>query len=139
MTAAGSFGVTGYGFASALDLPGVRRHNLRLPGLPAEWNGLRLLQISDVHAGPYMGAERMAGIKNLAAKLSPDMIIFTGDQMDRRESDAELFAKGFAGITAPMGAWGILGNHDHFIDPKISEWALRTAGIETPLQFAQHR
>ncbi len=130
MTAAGSLGVTGYGFASALDLPGVRRHILRLPSLPSEWNGLRILQISDVHAGPYMGVERMAGIKDLATRLSPDMMIFTGDQMDRRESDAELFAEGFAGISAPMGVWGILGNHDHFIDPKMSEWALRAAGIE---------
>ena len=72
----------------------------------------------------------MAGIKDLATRLSPDMIFFTGDQMDRRESDAELFAEGFAGIAAPMGVWGILGNHDHFIDPKMSEWALRAAGIE---------
>ena len=130
MTAAGSLGLTGYGFASALDLPGVRRHILRLPSLPSVWNGLRILQISDVHAGPYMGVERMAGIKDLATKLSPDMIVFTGDQMDRRDSDAELFAEGFAGISAPMGVWGILGNHDHFIDPKMSEWALRAAGIE---------
>ncbi len=130
MTAAGSFGLTGYGFASALDLPDVRRKTLRLPSLPPEWHGLRLLQISDIHAGPYMSAERMIRIRDLAMQLSPDMVIFTGDQMDRRESDAELFAEGFAGISAPMGAWGILGNHDHFIDPKMSEWALRAAGIE---------
>lgn len=130
MTAAGSLGFTGYGFASALDLPGVQRHTLRLPSLPTEWQGLRIVQISDVHAGPYMGAERMARIKDLATRLSPDMILFTGDQMDRRESDAALFAEGFSGISAPLGVWGILGNHDHFIDPQMSEWALRTAGIE---------
>jgi len=130
MTAAGSLGLSGYGFASALDLPDVRRKTLRLPSLPPEWHGLRVLQISDIHAGPYMSAERMARIRDLGMKLSPDMVIFTGDQMDRRESDAELFAEGFAGISAPMGAWGILGNHDHFIDPKMSEWALRAAGIE---------
>jgi len=130
MTAAGSLGLTGYGFASALDLPGVRRLTMKLPSLPSAWDGLRILQISDVHAGPYMGVERMAGIKDLASRLSPDMIIFTGDQMDRRDSDAEIFAKGFAGIAAPLGVWGILGNHDHFIDPKLSEWALRSAGVE---------
>ena len=130
MTAAGTLGLTGYGFASALDLPGVRRLTMKLPSLPVAWDGLQILQISDVHAGPYMGVERMGGIRELAARLSPDMIIFTGDQMDRRESDAELFAEGFAGVSAPMGVWGILGNHDHFIDPRLSEWALRSAGIE---------
>jgi predicted MPP superfamily phosphohydrolase len=130
MTAAGSLGLTGYGFANALDLPGVRRLTLKLPSLPQEWDRMRILQISDIHAGPYMSAERMIRITDLAMNLSPDMIIFTGDQMDRRESDAELFTEGFKGISAPMGVWGILGNHDHFIDPAISESALRAAGIE---------
>lgn len=129
LTAAGSLGFGGYGFANAIDRPGIRRRTLDLPSLPQEWDGLRILQISDIHAGPYMDAERMAGIRDMAGKLSPDLIVFTGDQMDRRPSDAELFVRGFSGIQAPMGVWGILGNHDHFIDPIRSEWALETAGI----------
>lgn len=130
LTAASTLGVTSYGFATALDLPGVRRRSFRLETLPAAWDGLRMLQISDVHAGPYMGVERMMRLKDLAQSLEPDLIVFTGDQMDRRESDADLFAEGFAGIEAPMGVFGILGNHDHFIDPALSEQALRAAGIE---------
>jgi predicted MPP superfamily phosphohydrolase len=129
-------GFAGYGFASALDLPGVRRQRLDLPNLPTQWDGLRILQISDVHAGPYMDADRMQRLRNLAAGLEPDLIVFTGDQMDRRDSDAGLFARGFRGISAPMGVWGILGNHDHFIDPKRSEWALETAGIEPLINSA---
>jgi predicted MPP superfamily phosphohydrolase len=77
-----------------------------------------------------MGWERMARLRDLAVSLEPDLIVFTGDQMDRRPSDADLFARGFAGITAPMGVFGILGNHDHFFDPAISERALKAAGIE---------
>jgi hypothetical protein len=130
LTAASSLGFAGYGFASALDLPGVRRINLELPALPAVWDGLRILQISDVHAGPYMGAERMARLREMAMRLEPDLVVFTGDQMDRRPSDAELFVRGFRGIEAPLGAWGILGNHDHFIDPERSQWALEAAGIQ---------
>jgi hypothetical protein len=130
LTAASSLGFGGYGFANALDLPGVRRLDLELPALPEAWDGLSILQISDVHAGPYMGAERMARIRDLATRLAPDLIVFTGDQMDRRPSDADLFVTGFAGIKAPLGVWGILGNHDHFIDPKRSEWALEATGIQ---------
>jgi len=130
LTAATSLGFAGYGFSNALDLPGVRRANLELPALPAVWDGLRILQISDIHAGPYMGVERMARLREMAMRLEPDLVVFTGDQMDRRPSDAELFARGFRGIEAPLGAWGILGNHDHFIDPERSEWALEAAGIQ---------
>jgi len=130
LTAASSLGFAGYGFANALDLPDVRRVDLELQALPAAWDGLRILQISDVHAGPYMGAERMARLREMAMSLDPDMVVFTGDQMDRRSTDAELFVRGFSGIGAPLGAWGILGNHDHFIDPERAEWALEAAGIQ---------
>ena len=130
LTAASSFGFAGYGFSNALDMPGLRRQRFDLPNLPPQWDGLRIVQISDVHAGPYMDADRMARLREMAENLRPDLIVFTGDQMDRRPSDAELFVRGFAGITAPMGVWGILGNHDHFFDPRKSEWALEAAGIQ---------
>jgi len=130
LTAAGTLGFAGYGFSNALDLPGLRRHRFDLPNLPPAWEGLKILQISDVHAGPYMDADRMSRVRDMANRLNPDLIVFTGDQMDRRNSDADLFVRGFSGISAPMGVWGILGNHDHFIDPGRSEWALEAAGIQ---------
>ena len=77
-----------------------------------------------------MDADRMMRMRDMAGRLDPDIILFTGDQMDRRDSDADIFVQGFSGISAPMGVWGILGNHDHFIDPKRSEWALEAAGIQ---------
>ncbi len=117
------------GLAEGQSLPGLRRRRLLLPDLPPEWDGLRVLQISDVHAGPYMGVERMRRICDLAVSTPADVVVFTGDQVDRREEDAELFARGFAGVEAPLGVYGILGNHDHFIDPERSRWALEAAGI----------
>lgn len=130
--AAGSTGFAGYGLAGALDLPGLRHSTLELAQLPPEWNGLTIAQISDVHAGPYMPAERMARIARMVQFLEPDLVAFTGDQMDRRPSDADRFVRGFAGIEAPLGVYGILGNHDHYFDPRLSEQALVEAGI-TPL------
>jgi len=130
--AAGSTGFASYGFAGALDLPGLRHSTLELPRLPPEWDGLTIAQISDVHAGPYMPAERMARIAGMVNELEPDLVVFTGDQMDRRRSDAERFVLGFSGIAAPLGIFGILGNHDHYFDPRLSEQALVEAGI-TPL------
>ena len=125
-------GFTGYGVAGALDLPGLRHTTLELPQLPPEWNGLTIVQISDVHAGPYMPVERMQRVAEMVDGLGADLVVFTGDQMDRRPSDAEQFAAGFAGLRAPLGVYGALGNHDHFIDPELSEQALVEAGI-TPL------
>ncbi len=130
--AAGSTGFAGYGLAGALDLPGLQHTVLELPQLPPEWDGLTIAQISDVHAGPYMPAERMSLVAGMVNRLDPDLIVFTGDQMDRRPSDADRFISGFGGISAPLGVFGILGNHDHYFDPRVSEQALVEAGI-TPL------
>ena len=125
-------GFTGYGVAGALDLPGLRHTTLELSRLPRQWEGLTIAQVSDVHAGPYMPAERMSEIADMVSGLGADIVVFTGDQMDRRPSDAELFVRGFSGISAPLGVYGILGNHDHYLDPALSERALVESGI-TPL------
>jgi len=130
--AAGTMGFTGYGLAGALDLPGLRHTTLELPRLPAAWEGLTIAQISDVHAGPYMPAERMARVTEMVNGLGVDLVVFTGDQLDRRPSDADRFVLGFKGISAPLGVVGILGNHDHYFDPTLAEEALVEAGI-TPL------
>ncbi len=130
--AAASTGFTSYGVAGALDLPGLRHVTLELGDLPSAWDGLRIAQISDVHAGPFMPAERMQRVARMVDSLNADLVVFTGDQMDRRPSDARLFVRGFRGISASLGVYGILGNHDHYFDPSISERALAEAGI-TPL------
>ncbi len=129
---AGSLGVARMGFAEAAGLPGLRHTTLMLPHLPLQWDGLVIAQVSDVHAGPYMPSPRMCRVRDLVMAADPDLIVFTGDQVDRRDGDAPLFAAGFRGIAAPLGVYGILGNHDHYIDPRRSRAGLERAGI-TPL------
>ena len=132
VAAAGSLGVSSMGYASTQGLPGLRRITLELPTLPPQWDGLRVLQISDVHAGTYMSVDRMLRIRDLANSLPADLVVFTGDQIDRRRIDADLFVRGFAGITAPLGVFGVLGNHDYRVSPQRAVWTLKAAGI-TPL------
>lgn len=129
ITAVGSLGIASDGFAEAQRLPGVRRTALTLPRLPRSFDGLTILQVSDVHAGLYMSVERMREIAALLRRLTADLVVFTGDQVDRRPVDAEMFAAGFRGLQAPLGVFGILGNHDHFVDPALSVAALADAGI----------
>jgi uncharacterized protein len=118
--------------AEASGLPGLRSVALELPDLPPEWDGLVIAQVSDVHAGRYMPAERIRQVHNLVMKTPVDLVVFTGDQLDRRPSDAEAFVAGFSGISAPLGVYGILGNHDHYVPDSLAVNALLRAGI-TPL------
>ncbi len=113
----------------ARTMSSLRRTTLELPDLPAAWDGLTILQISDVHTGPYSSIRQAHHIRHLATGLEPDMVVFTGDQLDRRRSDADRFVAGYSGFEAPLGVWGVLGNHDHATDPELAVWSLHKAGI----------
>ncbi len=129
LTFAGSMAPNGRSLSRRGGLPRVRRVGFSLPELPTAFDGLVIAQVSDVHAGPYMTAPRMRAIRDLVASLQADLIVFTGDQVDRRPGDAALFARGFRGIAAPLGVFGILGNHDHLVEPELAVDALVSAGI----------
>lgn len=114
------------------DYPLVRWVTLAHPGLPATFDGVRIAQVSDVHAGAFMPTERLDAVRGLVEALAPDLVVYTGDQLDRRAVDAELFVHGFAGLTAPLGAFGVLGNHDHIASEELAVAALDAVGA-TPL------
>ena len=130
--AAASVGLGATGLAEASQLPSLRPVTLELPDLPAEWDGLVIAQVSDVHAGRHMPARRIRQVRDLVMSTPADLVVFTGDQLDRRPPDAEAFADGFSGISAPLGVYGILGNHDHYVPASLAVSALVRAGV-TPL------
>jgi predicted MPP superfamily phosphohydrolase len=132
LATAGSLGFASSGFAAARGVPALRRSTLDLPRLPEAWDGLTIAQVADVHAGLYMSVERMQQIRSTLTRLPVDLMVFTGDQIDRREIDAEMFADGFRGIEAPLGVYGVLGNHDYYVHRSLATAALAEAGI-TPL------
>ena len=110
-------------------LPHVRRVTLFHPDLPAAFDGLRVVQVSDVHAGAFMPPARLHRVLEKVQSLRPDLVAFTGDQLDRRDLDAEIFVHGFAGIDAPLGVYGILGNHDHLAGAELAEAGLQAIGV----------
>jgi uncharacterized protein len=120
------------GWLEETELPLLKRVWLFHPTLPKAFDGLRIAQVADVHAGTFMPLERLARVRGLVERLRPDIVVFTGDQLDRRDLDAELFVHGFAGLSAPFGVFGILGNHDHTAGGELAVRALEAVGA-TPL------
>lgn len=114
------------------DYPLVRWTRLTHPALPAPFDGMRIAQVSDVHAGAFMPPERLEKVRLLVEALAADLVVYTGDQLDRRAVDAELFVHGFAGLAAPLGTFGVLGNHDHLASRDLAVAALDAVGA-TPL------
>lgn len=99
------------GYAGARNLV-VKRLDVRMPRLPAAFEGLRIVQVSDVHVGPHTSRSHLARTANAVRAAQPDLVVHTGDQVDDFVPDVEHFATAFGEVTAPLGVFAIAGNHD---------------------------
>ena len=117
-----------YGIWSAYRMPLVTRRILRFPDLPAGLDGLKVLHISDLHAGVHLGEEKMHAIVAQANALRPDLIVQTGDMIDVSPHYIPPYVRAFRDLTAPLGCVTVLGNHDHYTGAEQVARAVRDAG-----------
>jgi len=91
----------------------LHQPTVRLPQLPLAFNGLKILQISDIHAGSFYDKEAVNKGIDLLLKQKPDVIFFTGDLVNNKATEMENYMDVFSRVKAPMGVFSILGNHDY--------------------------
>ena len=106
------FGSMVYGFNNKYRYQ-VTRLRLAYKNLPTAFRGLRIVHISDIHAGSLM--DRKAVEKGIAKIMQekPDLILFTGDLVNDRHVEMNEYKQVFNKLTAPMGVYSTLGNHDY--------------------------
>lgn len=83
-------------------------------GLPKSFDGYRIAQISDLHVGTYGDDDGF--VRDLVSRvnaLHPDLIVFTGDIVNRYSDELRPFVKALSELKAPDGVLSILGNHDY--------------------------
>jgi predicted MPP superfamily phosphohydrolase len=90
------------------------RLGIKIPGLPEDLNGLKILQISDLHLNPNITNSFLKRLQQSIEALKPDLIVFTGDFICYSNLlEPERLAKFFQSLHAPYGCFAILGNHDY--------------------------
>jgi predicted MPP superfamily phosphohydrolase len=91
----------------------VHRETLYFSDLPEAFDGFTLTQLSDIHAGSFTSHKGVnKGIDMVNAQKS-DMILFTGDLVNNKASEMDPWISSFAKLSAPMGKYSVLGNHDY--------------------------
>jgi predicted MPP superfamily phosphohydrolase len=98
----------------------VRRVNLVLPNLPEAFDGLKVLQISDVHTGSFFDKDAVYKGIQLIKEQKAHVAVFTGDFVNNKTDEAYEWADMFSEIKAPMGVYSILGNHDY--GDYVTDW-----------------
>ncbi len=92
----------------------IRRITLNLENLPKEFDGLKLIQISDIHSGSFYNKTAVQGGVDMLLKEKPDMVFFTGDLVNNKADELkEDYFDIFKQVKAPLGVYSTLGNHDY--------------------------
>ncbi|GAB4455161.1 MAG: metallophosphoesterase [Bacteroidia bacterium] len=81
--------------------------------LPSSFDGLKIVQISDLHLGSFFNTKPVEKIVELVNKEHADIIFFTGDLVNNIADEAFPYKNILSQLKAPMGVYSILGNHDY--------------------------
>jgi predicted MPP superfamily phosphohydrolase len=91
----------------------VRRRDVYSPHLPKAFDGIRLVQISDIHTGSFFNKTAVRGGVDLINQERGDMVLFTGDFVNNQSDEAKPYLDLFAKVKAPLGVHAVMGNHDY--------------------------
>jgi len=91
----------------------VFRKTIYLPNLPRSFDGIRIGQISDIHAGTFFNKTAVKGGVEMFMKEKADVILFTGDLVNYQTNEIEDYISVFDKVRAPLGVFSSTGNHDY--------------------------
>lgn len=91
----------------------VRKVKLKIAGLPQQFKGYKIVQISDVHSGSFFHPEKLKHAIDLINEQNADLVLFTGDMVNNYAEEFKPFVPIFSTIRAKDGKFSILGNHDY--------------------------
>jgi predicted MPP superfamily phosphohydrolase len=109
-------GATGYGALAEPFRIVTRRYTIPIADLPAELSGLRLVQLSDTHYGPFVPLSHIERAIEQANALVPDFVLLTGDYVHSTKASIADGVGIFAKLRPRVGTVAVLGNHDHWED-----------------------
>ena len=92
----------------------VKEVNIESKDIPEEFDGYRIIQLSDMHVGSWNGDTRaMQKAVEIILCQNPDLIVFTGDVVNNLASELDPFMSVFSQLKAKDGVYSVLGNHDY--------------------------
>ena len=91
----------------------IREQTIELKELPVAFDGIRIVQLSDIHLGSWPSESQLEKAVKMVNNLQPDLIVVTGDLFNYRTEDGRKFLPILKKLHAERGIFSILGNHDY--------------------------
>lgn len=129
---AGPAAATMYGtFVQRLDLR-VREADLTVPGLPKDLEGLRIVQLTDIHLSPFLSLRELERAVAMANETRPHVTLVTGDLITSWRDPLDDCLAALAGLRAEAGVFGCMGNHEIYAN---AEAYTKSAGARLGMDF----
>ncbi len=109
--------------------PVVQHTLVPIPGLPEAMDGMRIGLLADFHCSFFTSPADIRRSVTLLMAHRPDLITLAGDFIGPSPAYIDPCAEALTGLSAPMGIYAVLGNHDYWTDAPGVMRALQTAGI----------
>ena len=91
----------------------VHNQKIKLSKLPEGFEGMKIVQISDLHLGSWNLTEPLEQAVSMINDVNPDLILFTGDLVNFSTKEAFRFEETLSKLKAKNGVYAVLGNHDY--------------------------
>ncbi|MBK0024838.1 metallophosphoesterase [Stenotrophomonas sp. S48] len=112
--------LSGYGVSQGMAVPKVRQIEVSIAGLPAAFDGYRVLQLTDIHASRLLTGDWVRRVVAESNALKPDLIVITGDLIDGTVAARRDDFQPLGELQAPDGVIAITGNHEYYA--QYREW-----------------
>ena len=90
----------------------VREIDIAIPNLPRDLQGLRVLQLSDIHLGPFLAERDLARVIDESRNLRPHLAVVTGDLISMAGDPLDACLRQIARLQPEAGVLGCMGNHE---------------------------
>ncbi|MGZ3708456.1 MAG: metallophosphoesterase [Bdellovibrionota bacterium] len=112
-----SFSCVLAGMINARHRVAIRTTEIPIAGLPKEFDGFRIAQISDLHVGPTIRRKFVEQVVEMVNETKADIAVLTGDLMDGTVPDLALDVEPLMRIKTALGRYYITGNHEYYWSP----------------------
>jgi predicted MPP superfamily phosphohydrolase len=111
--------------------PELERVDFEVPVGSEGLAGMKIAFITDTHVGPFIEVNDLYRALDLVRAESPDLVLLGGDYVSESPRYAPETASAIGDLLsdAPLGGFGVIGNHDLSVSRTRVQEALVTVGI----------
>jgi hypothetical protein len=107
----------------------VVHRDVAISSLPVAFDGYRIVQLSDLHCGPFASGRRVDRWVAVANRLEGDLVAVTGDLIASGSAFVPVVARALGALRGRDGVFACMGNHDYFTDGESVATALADNGL----------